>query len=321
MRALWTLCFALGVFSLTVHCQDEEPPDLSDGSASVTEEIEEQEGGADQEVATDESGEAEEAPESIFVDEHVTSDQLTHLHFKMDENKDGKISKSEILDFSKATKLSQRDVLVEGAFQQIDEDADGRVSLSEHLASVVGHPVPDDVEMPKDDLSDEDAKQLEKDKSVEAAKFKVADKDGDGFLSTVELQVMLHPLVHPEIMHIVASSTFEGMDKDGDGVLTSDELSDYAPHSFSEDGEEDERSKGDFAKLDLDGNGKLNLAELKPWVSEEFHTAEAVHELFQLADEDKDEHITPGELQNARLHLGNTQIVDHFADWAMHHEL
>lgn len=82
---------------------------------------------------------------------------------------------------------------------------------------------------------------------------------------------------------------------------------------------EDERS--DFKKLDTNGDGKLDLNELKGWEAGHFHTHETMQKLFELADKDNDMHITHEEFHAAREHISSSDALYHLTEWIEHHEL
>ena len=83
----------------------------------------------------------------------------------------------------------------------------------------------------------------------------------------------------------------------------------------------DEAEQGQFRKLDTDGNGKLDMAEIRAWESGRFHAEEAMKSLFELADEDSDMHVSAEELRAARRQIAGGDAQSHLMEWAEHYEL
>merc|ERR1719356_1230463 len=91
-------------------------------------------------------------------------------------------------------------------------------------------------------------------------------------------------------------SLFELADKDEELLITDDEK--------------------EFQKLDADHSGKLDVQELKAFESGRFHTEEAMRALFELADKDKDMHVTAEELGAAREQIAGSEAHYPFVEWA-----
>merc|ERR1711957_803941 len=134
---------------------------------------------------------------------------------------------------------------------------------------------------------------------LETAKFRAADQDGNSLLDLEELPSLFYPETHDGVLTMTAEATLKSKDTDGDGQLT--------PKEFWEgdavDGEDlaiSDEEQADFAKLDVDNSGQLNLQELKAWESGGFHTEEAMKKLFELTDKDNDMMISAEELDTAR---------------------
>jgi len=84
---------------------------------------------------------------------------------------------------------------------------------------------------------------------------------------------------------------------------------------------ESEEGKRDFKTLDKDGNGQLNLEELKVWESGDYHTIQAMEKFMETADKDNDLHVTSEEIVAARDSMVDSDAHYQFLDWAEHHEL
>jgi len=355
MQGLWRLCFLLGIFLLQV-CADSPKEKIaaagikekvaadSKGAAGaatteaphadeLTQEDAEAADGAEEEHAdgadADENSEEADADdkedaeeESVWTEEQISSDQIRNMHKKIDANNDGKVSMTEILDFSKSSRkaIVGKEALV--VFDQMDSNKDGKISLEELIENSFGAPVPDvdGVPVTPKPSADQDADdaRVKKEKELETAKFKAADANADGFLDKEELPSAFYPEVNDGVLALVAAASLKGKDKDGDGELTPEE---FWEHEEGENEDVVAEQAADFAKLDADHNGKLNLAEFKQWESGAYHTHDAMTQLFEVADEDTDHHVTAAEMDNARPVLANTMATSHLVEWATHYEL
>lgn len=238
----------------------------------------------------------------------LTSDQMRALHGKMDADKDGKVSMAEMVDFSILMRrvIAKKDIHT--VIDEMDTDKDGKLSLAELLK---------DMESWGEEGEDDKA-QAARRRELETAKFKAADQDGNGLLDTEELPSLFYPETHDGVLTMTAEATLKSKDSDGNGELTSKEFWE----GDSVDGEEmhiGEEEKADFAKLDKDNSGTLNIAELKDWESGGFHTEEALKKLFELADKDNDMHVTADELDTARQLLAGSDAQYHLMEWTEHH--
>jgi len=314
MRGLWALCLILSISFFAAHGEDRPP---FDDGGSVTEPLD----GEEEESADGVGEEAEEEDteeESVWQEEQISSEQIRGLHKKIDANSDGKISMAEITDFDKASRheIAKKQMVTtdgESMHDEIDADKDGKISLDEMLTNIFGHPAP---EAPDGSSLETPDEHMEQERNLETQKFKAADKNGDGFLDKEELPAAIRPELHDHVFSVVASHMMKLKDKDGDGQLSSEE--------FWEGDENDEIAEDqakEFEMLDLDKSGKLNLEEFTNWESGSYHTADAMTQLFEIADEDKDHHITAAELDAARPVLANSVATSHLAEWAEHYEL
>lgn len=245
-------------------------------------------------------------------DESLTADQLRALHGKFDQDGDGRVSLQEVLHFSRlmSREIAARDI---GAIlEEIDSSKDGKLSLQEHF---------DDLHSQAEGGDAEEMKELEQRKAVEEAKFKAADANGDGVLDADELPALFYPETHEDVLHVVAGEVLRQKDKNKDGRLSAAEFWEALDGASGEDEELTEEEMEDFNKLDLDGDGSLNLAELKAWESGRFHTEEAMRKMFDVVDKDGDMHITAQELTEAKETVSSSGAQYHLIEWVEHHEL
>mmetsp|Transcript_93342 Transcript_93342/g.237589 ORF Transcript_93342/g.237589 Transcript_93342/m.237589 type:complete len:278 (+) Transcript_93342:58-891(+) len=244
-------------------------------------------------------------------EESLTDQQLEALHRKFDKDGNGKVSLQEVMafagDMSKA--IASRDI--QAILEEIDTSKDGKLSLEEHL---------NDIHNQADGGDEEEMKELENRKKVEAEKFKAADVNGDGVLDANEVPALFYPETHEGVLAVTVRETMRQKDLNKDNRLTAREFWE----ADSMEGEHDELSEEenqDFAKLDLNGNGFIDVDELRSWESGRFHTEEAMRKIFELADKDNDMHVTVEELRRAREQISVSDAQYHLIEWAEHNEL
>lgn len=294
-----TLCLFVGVLALVSGRKIDQAEEDNEKAASA---------GEHEENHPDDS--ADDATEE---ESKMTSKQIHALHAKIDANKDGKISLVEVLDFSKLMQHTVAKQDVHTFFEEMDTDKDGKVSLKELHA----------------DMSewDEDGDEAEKhsvaeSKVLETAKFKAADKDGNGQLNEEELIGLIHPETHDGVLEIGAAATLKSKDTDGDGKLSVQEfhhrdVKDKDEHPITDDEQQE------FKNVDKNNDGTISLQELKAWESGKHHLEQAMAKLFASADKDGDKLVTAAELDTYfNLESGrDTDVVEHFSEWNEHIEL
>jgi len=238
-------------------------------------------------VYSQESDEDIDTPEQ----ETLTVEQVKKLHVKVDKNEDGKASLEEFLAYSKHMRkeLAKKDIKT--ILDEMDGDKDGKLSLSELLK-----------DMDQWDEGDEqEKKEAQERKNLEEAKFKASDENNDGFLELSEMPSLFYPETQDSVLELTAKSTLQQKDKDGDGLLTEREFWDGDINETTDEPVPiSDEEKEDFKKLDVNRDGKLELAELKQWESGVYHTSEAMRKLFDAIDTDKDNHVSSAELENGR---------------------
>jgi len=247
-------------------------------------------------------------------------EQMERLHTKMDANGDGKLSMPEILEFWKNTRqgIDRKSEKTGGSnhMEMMDRNRDGKVSLAEFVSKEAEEWVMDRAEKERESIF----------KELEAAKFKAADRNSDGFLDEVELPDAIYGETHDEIVAIMATQDLKRKDLNGDGELDAKEF--YEVNGAHAAGDIEQRESEDwkdlmaeFAKLDLDRNGKLNREELVAWESGAFYTASDMREVFEVADDNKDSHVSLEELHKHLPELAGSEAANHLNEWAEHHEL
>jgi calcium-binding protein CML len=246
-----------------------------------------------------------------LAEETLSKDQLRALHGNFDANKDGKVSLQEVLEFSKhmGLKIAQKDVTA--LLEEIDTSKDGKLHLDEHL---------NDIRKQAEGGDAEEEKELAHRLKTEDMKFKAADTNGDGLLDPEEVPSLFYPEVHDGVLSIVVAETMRNKDINGDGKLTQKEFWEIT-EAEGDEAELSEEENADFARLDFDQDGGLNMEELKAWESGQFHIVEAMKKMFELADANADMHLGADELAAASEQLGASDAQYHLIEWAEHNEL
>merc|ERR1711972_498168 len=131
---------------------------------------------------------------------------------------------------------------------------------------------------------------------------------------------MGYPETHDGVLHVTVTDAMRKKDVDKDGMLTKQEFWDVdtgtdEPYVLSEE------DHADFAKLDKNGDGKLDVEEMKAWESGSFHTEEAMKKLFELADQNSDMLVSIEEFDHARELIAGSDAQYHLMEWQEHSEL
>jgi len=168
---------------------------------------------------------------------------------------------------------------------KMDADADGKLSLDEVLQFAHDN---------RKSAAAIDGKAL----------MKTMDTDKDGQINLDELELGLaayfYPKLHEDILQIVTQRTLENKDLDKDGLITIDEFwNGVEVPGMNPSGSHSVDELHLFNKLDTDGSGSINMNELRVWESWHIDFAGAIENFMQLADTNKDQHVTIEELQAA----------------------
>jgi len=335
MRAVWRVSFALALFgAVTVQAETGGAADAADDHDAEDEEEHDEE-------PTGQPEEEEDHEYGAYEQEAISPEAIKAMHGKMDANKDGKASLAEVMAFSDAMRKKMAAKDIRSILDEMDTDKDGTLSMDEFMADMDqwnGPPAVGDEAAEDEDLgapsfawTEEDRKDAEARKQLEKQKFQLADVSGDGKLNIEELPNLFYPETHEGVLGVVTENTMKTKDNNGDGKLTAKEF--WAGDSLAEemrDAPISEEEEADFKKLDSNGDGFIELKEMKFWESGKFHTQQAMEKMFEIADKDKDGHVTAQELEDAREQIAGltgglrTQGSDaqyHLMEWAEHNEL
>jgi len=232
----------------------------------------------------------------------LTQVSLEFLHGKIDHDKDGNISVSDLHAYAKEMRKyeshqNMRQVEGQTYWDDVDANADGRVTEDEVLA-----------------LTDETMQDVQ---LVDLAKFKAADSDKSGDLDTEEFRFFFHPDVDQGVEHAFALHLHDSKDKDQDGFLNIEEFL-GGPVEDQEEGWD-----VDFKKLDKNKDDKLDVEETKAWDSGRHDLEEAMEWLATHADTNKDGQITLDEFTSPEMLKGlDLKIAGfHLEEWMKMYEV
>lgn len=229
----------------------------------------------------------------------VGPETIRALFKKMDKDADGWLSRKELDDF--AFERTKRRAMEYGneMHSSQDKDEDGRLTLEE-VMQFSSH--------------DEHFQHMDK------QKFHAADKDKDGALTKEEAAAYAFPEGDDHVEEALAKVELERKDLDKDGALDMREL--FQTVGVHKDTPIHEEEEKDFQVLDTNGDGKLDLHEMKSYESGRFHTYRAMAQLFKGADLDRGGSVSEDELVAAWATLmedGDTGY--HLDEWATEHTL
>lgn len=236
--------------------------------------------------------------------EQLSPDRLRGLHQQIDKDQNGKASLFELLDYSANIRKTIASKEGFNIFESIDINGDRMVSMEEAL-EVVDDSVMDEQE------KKEAAMHVE----VEIRKFQAADNNGDNLLNIDELPSMLFPEINDAVLAVAAQHRMTQLDQDHDGKLHPREFWQAISEDFTK-GE-----KEDFARFDQDGDGYLNLEEVKMWEAGVFESKQMMNNLLDIADKDGDMHISADELVQARELIVGSPAHYHLVELVEHTEL
>lgn len=222
-------------------------------------------------------------------EEHLNPDRLSALYAKIDSEGDGKVSLDDLLQFVKFTQEVGARKGVPGLIAHLDKDGNGMLDLKE---------------ITKDLDEAEQSPRVEELKKLETQKFKLADVDGDGYLTSDEAIFMFHNELHDGINDLTVQDQHKLHDSNGDGKLSVEEI-------FGATKDEEKEKK-----LDKDGDGFITHKEFKDYLSGQHHTEDEMKAFLVAADADLDGYITERELPRAL-----DEHEHHFHEWVRHHDL
>ncbi|VEN48850.1 unnamed protein product [Callosobruchus maculatus] len=219
---------------------------------------------------------------------------------KIDNNKDGFITREELKDWIRYTQKRYITEDVDRQWKQYNPEEKPTISWDHYRQLVYGFlDNMDPTELDKDTEGISYRNMMKRDQR----RWAVADTDGDGNLTKEEFAGFLHPEETDHMRDIVVLETMEDIDKDKDGKVS---LKEYIGDMYHmEEGEEEpdwvksEREQFNIYR-DKDGDGFMDEKEVKNWIlPDDFDHAEAeARHLIYEADSDADEQLTKEEVLN-----------------------
>ncbi|CAE8665055.1 unnamed protein product [Polarella glacialis] len=116
---------------------------------------------------------------------------------------------------------------------------------------------------------------------------------------------LFFPESNPAMLTHLAHVLLTSKDQDGNGKLTNDE---FLNGWF----------KDDFARLDRDGSGTLDVEELETLESDRHNVERAMQDMIILADKDHDGHVTTAELDALYEEISHRRAAQDLLAWAEH---
>lgn len=136
----------------------------------------------------------------------------------------------------------------------------------------------------------------DREEAHELKKFKLADADKNGYLEGVEIVAFFHPPATKEILQAETFNRMRRIDEDRDSSISLAEFIKEADPVFMSNEKLRAERELHFKLLDKDSSGGLSLRELMDYEAGHHEDLQAIHELFEAADTNKDGHLEHEEL-------------------------
>lgn len=248
----------------------------------------------------------------------LSSDQAKQRLWKiiplLDEDGNGKITEDELHDWIKKQLLVYIMEDARNLHEGNDVNHDGFVSWKEYVATTYGLGFVDNEQQAPADGEFDYREMILRDYN----KFIVADANGDQFLSVDEMAAFIHPEEFHHTRDLAIQESMNDLDKNKDGFISMDEyitdlLADEEDDNVNNPDWIETEKKAFLSHRDKDGDGNIDLEELREWLHPDGVTpalAEAKH-LIAMSDSDKDGLLTPNEIiNNFRVFVGS-QATDY----------
>lgn len=225
--------------------------------------------------------------------------RLAAIVDKIDKDADGYVTQDELREWIHFTQQRYVSDDVERQWTQHNPDGKDEIKWEEYRQLVYGFL--DDEEANKDPEEDDDSFSYKRMETRDERRWKMADEDGNGYLTRLEFKNFLHPEDADHMRDIVVQETLEDIDKDQDGKIS---LAEYIGDMYR--GESDE-SEPEWVKTereqfhefrDTDKDGYMNHEEVRAWIVPadfDHSDAESKHLIYE-SDSDNDSKLTKQEI-------------------------
>lgn len=255
----------------------------------------------DEDIFTfDENGDEWDAWEELSEDQ--MKNRLTKIFDRMDSDKDGQLSRDEVVDHTYKALYNMDEAEAEGEFIEADLDGDDKITWSEFVEEFYGLSADDEANILAMDT--DTGVEFNHMYSRDQARFQAADEDKDGKLTLIEYMRFKNPMKSNGLRDMAIEWALRSADKNKDKKISFEEyMNDFreAPgpnlahygEEFAE--QEEQRFQED---LDLDGDGFIAGDELKYWLGPD-NIAIAIEEsdhIFESVDGDENNLINMHEM-------------------------
>ncbi|KAK0393541.1 hypothetical protein QR680_000264 [Steinernema hermaphroditum] len=246
------------------------------------------------------------------------TDLIKKMFASADKNKDGKLSRSELMEqiVSNVLKhLDEGETEAKSLFSAVDENQDGKVNWDEYKVyfMIAKRIVDADHAREHSEHMQNLGKETRLMMQDEEEAFNDADKNSDG-LDEREWIGFRHPEHSDSMLTSMADEIIKSFDKNDDGVLTKSEFAQLPPGEVDDASMEKEYLKEreeEFDQIDADHDGKATREEILHFLNprNERHATNEVQEIMSIADDNRDDHLTLEELLAKKDLLDQTGFV------------
>ncbi|TRY59957.1 hypothetical protein DNTS_017615, partial [Danionella cerebrum] len=238
-----------------------------------------------------------------------SKEKLGKIVDKIDTDKDGFVSHSELHHWIKHRQTRYIQDNVDKHWKDYDENKDGKIGWLEYKNTTYGYYL--DAEF--DDV--EDKASYKSMLARDERRFKSADRDGDGIATREEFTAFLHPEEFDYMKDIVIQETIEDIDKNGDGKI---DLQEYIGDMFTPEAGEKEpdwvtTEKKQFSEFrDTNKDGFLDATEVSNWIlpTEVDHADNEARHLIHETDKDNDGRLSISEIMDKLDFIKVSTITD-----------
>ena len=248
-----------------------------------------------------------------------STERLLEVFPLADADDDGKLTKSELVEWTVSQHLNFSARRLERELHWQDQNEDGLLAMKEYLTHTL-YGVHEGLIPDRPEQYDPTALRVALGEAAEGyhwlesmqRRFRVADADQDGLLSLAEFADFHHPqdTTREEVLDALKLEEVERHDKDGDGFVDWDEyrqmyeteiMWERLPWDRRDDSQADEDAKVLWHAVDTDGDDRIDAREMGALLryvvpSDRDYAVRTVEAIMQDADEDGDGALTIEEM-------------------------